>query len=603
MKRFVASALALVLVLSLALFPGCKDNSEEIQKEFDGYIAALPQKMLSSDDMNLNYLFYDKETYGFEDSLYTLPYSDSSDYQATKDKGMAMIKELESFSYNKLREDQQLTRDILLDYLKRTDKVLQYYYLDNSYLGSFIGFQAQLPLLLEQYNFYDKEDLESYFNILKTSPVYFKKYADIEKERQVRQVGMSQTILDKVIEQCNNFTAEKRPFLIEVINEKLDTLSFLNEAEKAEAKKKNEELLTTCLIEAYAILEKELVAIQGNTNDLGLASMPNGKEYYEALLQQSVGTDMTVPEVKDYLKDQIDKYTKDFAGLAAKYPQAMAQLLEGEELVYCDFSSAEENLDYLQKKMLADYPEIDNLNYQIHKVADSMKDNFSPAAYLQGRIDAPADAPEMIYINGEYESSLFNTIAHEGYPGHMYQHAYFRSTKPAVARMLIDYNGYSEGWATYVENNAWKYAQGTEEELALLAMAQTNQRIVQMIICQCDIGLHYDGWDRERFGQELKKNFGDSLSEEDINEQYNLNLETPTNYLQYYFSGAKMQDMYDYAKKALGERFEPVVFHKVLLETGPSPLTILEKQVERYVERTKNDTVEEQQNASDAMAA
>ena len=68
-------------------------------------------------------------------------------------------------------------------------------------------------------------------------------------------------------------------------------------------------------------------------------------------------------------------------------------------------------------------------------------------------------------------------------------------------------------------------------------------------------------------------------------EQYNLFLETPTNYLQYYLSGFLFQDLYDKAKDELGDKFSAVKFHDVILSTGPAPFKILEKQVDKYIEK------------------
>ena len=300
------------------------------------------------------------------------------------------------------------------------------------------------------------------------------------------------------------------------------------------------------------------------------------------MLQGRVGTDMTVDEVKEYLQNKQIELIMEARTLLTDNPE-LQNVTGFSDLVYSDFTSVEETLDYLKTVIFQDFPEIDNLNYEIITVPDAWKDNFSPAAYLQGKIDAPIDTPELIYINGEYSQTLFDTIEHEGYPGHMYQHTYFKQQEniPTV-RYLIDYNGYSEGWATYVEWNGYKYA--PVEDKTLLEYKSLNDRLTSVFICLMDIGIHYDGWDYDDYVDYWKNNFGE-VSEDTMLEQYNLFIETPTNYLQYYLSGFLFQDLYNKAEEELGEKFSSVDFHDVILSTGPSSFDILEKQVDSFISK------------------
>ena len=583
-KKIISVILGLLLVLNIA---GCTNTEEEKpttkKEDFDTFIEKMPSLVLSDDDMNLEFTFQDPSNYGFEEQLLTLPYSNEKSYKKSKKESEKILKELKTFDYDKLSDDQKLTYDILEDYLQRSSYQYEYYDLDNSYLGSFVSFQAQLPLLLSEYTFERQNDLDSYFNMLETSEETFLKYAEIEKKRQEKNSGLAKDILEKTIEQCQNYTSSTDDYLIQRINQRIDNVDFLNDEEKNAAKQKNQELVSVNLKNAYKGLEKQLKQITPtNQENKGLYSSPNGKEYYEALLQGRVGTDMSIKEVKNYLEEKKDQLIQEAVAIMTANPE-LAEVKGFSEIVYSDFTSAAQTLDYLKTAITEDYPKIDNLNYEIITVPDAWKDNFSPAAYLQGKIDAPIDTPELIYINGDYSQSLFDTIEHEGYPGHMYQHTYFKQQKniPTI-RYLIDYNGYSEGWATYVEWNGYKYA--PVEDKTLLEYKSLNDRLTSVFVCLMDIGIHYDGWDYDDYKDYWNQNFGE-VSEESMLEQYNLFLETPTNYLQYYLSGFLFQDLYDKAKDELGDKFSAVKFHDVILSTGPAPFKILEKQVDKYIEK------------------
>lgn len=333
-KKIISVVLGLLLVLNIA---GC--SKEETKptaktKDFDAYIEELPTLMLSDDNMNLEFTFRDPSKYGFEETLLSLPYGDENDYKESKKENDKILKELKSFDYEKLSDSQKLTYDVLVDYLQRNAYQYEYYDLDNSYLGSFISFQAQLPLLLSEYTFDRQNDLDSYFHILETAKETFLKYAQNERERQEKNSGLAKDILQKTIEQCQNYTANDDNYLIERINQRIDQISFLNDEEKAAAKQKNQELVSINLKDAYKALEQELTSITPtNQENKGLYFSPNGKDYYEAMLKGRIGTDMSIDEVKSYLEKKKNKLLQEAIGLAMSNPQ-LAEVTDFSDVVY-----------------------------------------------------------------------------------------------------------------------------------------------------------------------------------------------------------------------------------------------------------------------------
>lgn len=111
---------------------------------------------------------------------------------------------------------------------------------------------------------------------------------------------------------------------------------------------------------------------------------PNGKEYYEDMLKAGVGTDMSVKEVKEYLQNKMLEIYQEMTTLIQENPD-LANITNLNDVKYSDFTSVSETLDYLKTAINTDFPKIDNLNYEIITVPDAWKDNFSPAAYLQGK--------------------------------------------------------------------------------------------------------------------------------------------------------------------------------------------------------------------------
>lgn len=577
---FCARLLALTLAVSLAL-SGCGASNESVQKEFDTFLATLPKELVSSDSMNLNYMFKNPGDFGIEQELQTLPYYDITLVEEDSESTKVLMEKLEAFESEKLTQEQQLTKKVLLDSLSRNLERSQYYYLDTNFLGSFTGFQAQLPLLLDEYNFTRKIDVDSYINILETSEEYFKKYAQIERDRQAAGAGMSQDVLDGVIGQCESFVSGGSAFLVESFNRRIDATDFLTEEEKAAYKVKAEEVTTKNFIQAYKTLGEELGAIEGSADTHGLATTENGPEYYAALIRANVGIDETPEELELYLGDKYRQYLTALQMMVQKDPTLFDRVMDAK--VEVDIDNVDEMITFLHQATAQDFPALPVLSYKINYVDESMQENFSPAAYLTSRIDTPITDQEIIILNGDFKSETYPTLAHEGYPGHMYQTVYYKSLNPPVVRRMLDYLGYTEGWASYVESYVTRY---TALDADLAEFVGYYNGLIHVYYAMMDLGIHYSGWNKDDLESFLVANFGPQEPEV-VTEIYNLICELPSYYLYYYVGEMRMEDLRMKAMDELGDKFVEMDFHKSILDAGPCSFPILEEQVDAYIAATK----------------
>lgn len=578
MKRFYKIVLAFALTFTLV---GCKNTSDTSNNDdFTSFVETLPTKLVSNNGFDLNFLFYDANQYGFDKEANGLEVYSIKEVEKSYADMKGVKEELEDFDYDTLTKKQQVEYDVLEDYLDRTLGLQEYVSLDNSYLGSFVSYQAQLPLLLDEFELNDKKDLEIYLQVLKKAPDTFKKMVENEKERQENGTGMSKKLLEGTIEQANNFINGDVTFLITSMQDKIDKADFLSTKEKDKAKQQVEEYTKNNFIQAYQLLKDELSKISPKQIDNGIYGQKNANEYYEALFYKRTGLSWDVEDIKEYVAKKKMELYSEYMKLVSKVGEDADFLLAN-----CGtFDSIEDNVNYICTKYKEYYPEIKEVDYVAKKVPESMKDNFSPAAYLSSRIDR-SNQPLMIIVNGSYDSSLFETIAHEGYPGHMYQDSYFQQLDVATFRYLLDCSGYSEGWATYTELNSYRFSK--EDNQDLLKMKNINSKLTQLLYIEWDIAINYDGMNRSEFTKNVKENFGDQLKQEDIDNMYDTLMETPTNYLQYYIVGFYLQDLYNEAKQKLGKNFDEVEFHKTILDLGPTGMNIVKKYVDAYIDSKK----------------
>ena len=207
-------------------------------------------------------------------------------------------------------------------------------------------------------------------------------------------------------------------------------------------------------------------------------------------------------------------------------------------------------------------------DYEIKYVDDCLEDYLSPAFYLT----PPADtsSPNAIYINQAASMQgieLFTTLAHEGFPGHLYQTVYFASTAPSLVRYLYEPGGYVEGWATYIESYAYSYA---DLDPALARLLWLNRSLNLCLYALMDLGIHYQGWTEADTGEFLSQ--AGITDAETTGEIYQYIVETPANYLKYYYGCLNFMDIREAVKLQEGDAFDLKTFHQELLELGPHAL-------------------------------
>ena len=244
----------------------------------------------------------------------------------------------------------------------------------------------------------------------------------------------------------------------------------------------------------------------------------------------------------------------------------------------------EEILTYLQDAIKDRFPDMDEVNYTVKYVHKSLEDFISPAFYLTPAIDNYSE--NSIYINGSDKfdlSQIFTTLAHEGYPGHLFQNVYYAQQNPDPVRSTMNFGGYSEGWATYVEMISYHMA-GIDDNLA--SLLEQNNAVILMMYARADIGINYEGWTRKDSDNYLKSMLG--ITDEDTLDQFYIAMvEEPANYLQYTIGYIEMMELRNKAEKALGDKFSEKEYHDFILKTGPSQFYVIDKYLDKWIDSVK----------------
>lgn len=563
---------------------GCdkSSNPEYQQSKFNDFINDIFTREVQSDTLSLNYTLAYPENFGIENTITTLgEYGISKMNDDIKDVE-GYLKELKSFDYDMLAQEQQLTYDILIYSFEQELELGGYlYYLES--LGPTTGLQAQLPILLAEYNFYDKEDIKTYLELLPCVYDYFQDVAQFEREKSKQGLFMSDKVVDRIIQQCNAFIANpEENLLIEYFDEKIDAYEGLTKEERDNYKSKNKKMVFDYIIPSYESLIVALKELKGTgTNDAGLYYYPDGKAYYEKIAKAKTGSNKTMGEMIDMLDAAIGDSVLYITKLTLANPLIFDEISSFTSFPLTDPDAILENL---KVEISEDFPETIDVNCDIKYVHESLSEYLSPAMYLVPALDNYMD--NSIYINGndmETLSYIYTTVAHEGYPGHLYQNVYFKSQEPDLIRNLLNFIGYDEGWATYVELYSYQMS-GIDPELATLLKA--NNELLLAIYAKTDIGIHYEGWTKEKAISYINQFYNDSATSESI---YDVLLEEPAIYLPYAVGYLEIKELRDKAESVQGDNFNLKDFHKFLLDIGPAPFDIINGRMEIWLNNDFED--------------
>lgn len=571
--------ISLILILSLALgIVGCNSKCNPIYTgaEFDAFTDKLFVNEVQGDSLTLNYTIAQPENYGITDYKPTFGTYSLKEMKEGNKLTKKYIKELEKFDYNTLSDSQKVTYDIIYKYFKDhlcSDKMLLY----REALSPSSGVQAIFPVLLAEYHFHKKQDVNDYIALINQIGDYFKQVIEFEKQKANAGLFMSDTTADAVIAQCKDFISSKEDnYMITMFNNRVETFTALSQAEKQVYKDQNRDAILNSMIPAYEMLITELTALKGSGKNLeGLCHFKKGKDYYEYLVRNTTGSDRSMKEINKLLDEKASESLVNIATIVSTDEQIQTKL----DNYYYPLTDPNEILAYLQKTIATDFPPLNEVNCTIKAVDKSMENHLSPAFYLTPQLDDFSENSIYINHNKKYDlSEIFTTIAHEGYPGHLYQNCYYNQQKPSLIRHIINFEGYSEGWATYVENYSYSIA-GLDEHVA--KVLANNSIATLCIYGKCDLNINYYGWDLDATKEYLK---GYGITDDAIATTiFNRMIQEPCSYLKYTLGYLELASLRKSAEDRLGDKFSPVNFHKFVLDMGPCQFAVLEKYMEQWM--------------------
>lgn len=583
MKQTLGIVLSVALVFSSAACSFQKEDPKE-QKKFDEFLEEQFIDSVEEDSLSLHFYVKNPEDFGIKEPEADVGSYSYDELKKSVEECKEVQKELKTFKYKALSKEQQITYDTLVAFLETQTKYEGYEYYQNPFSYS-SGIPTNLVTNFTEFRIESEEDIKLYLALLDDVDDLMEDLIAFAKEQSKEGLFMPDFAVDATVEQMKKSVIDaKENALVLVFNSKVDKVEGLSEEQKEEYKKAGEQKMNEVVIPAYKKLADELEGLKGTgKNEEGICKFEKGKEFYEILAKDKTSSNMSVKEMIEMTEDAMEESLKEMQTLIVSNQDLISVYMDNFESVSLPVNQPKEMLDYLNEHSEEYFPEVSDTNYSVEALHKSLETDNVLAYFLEPPVDDNSD--NIIKYNETASKkgkvNFYQTIAHEGYPGHLYQSIYTDDKKTPYIRKLINFLGCSEGWAMYAESYATLLA-GMDEDVAELI--NLNTKLNYAISARVDLGVNYEGWDLKKL-EEYMTNLG--LDSSMAKELFESVVEEPASILPYSLGYLQIEELKEEAQDQLGKKFDEKEFNKVLLDTGNTRFDIVEKQVEAYIKETK----------------
>lgn len=571
------------------VFPSERDYPDDEagaeQKAFDEFLLEEFVSSLEDDYLNIHTTLVDPSHFGIDKTAAEVTIGDavSEEFLAEARANNLELKErFEAFNYDLLTEEQQESYKLYQFLLENALTSLEgdFPYMDWAF-SPMQGLQNGIVSMLMEFEFYSLEDVDAYMAMMKDIPRYVDDVLEFSRKQERMGYFMPDTAAHSAMQYCKSVIKDgENAALLTAILHNLEHCELLNEQQKAaycdEARRFFVEELIPCYQKIHDTLD---FLTDERNNQMGLAHLKNGKEYYELLFRQRSGSDRSVSETKELLHSYLKLALKEISNIADKNSELYRGYLYGDDSA--EFSGLNDVILDLEEQIFSNFPYIESVDYTISYLDSQVAVDGIGAYYVVPPIDSKE--VQKIKVNPDWvgsETSLdtYTLLAHEGLPGHLYQSNYAFQNISEPFRLDTSILGYSEGYASYVELISLNYLRDRVDP-DLIRLNQCYTIFNNCMVAICDIGIHYEGWTLE----DMENFCGKYINMQDGSDLYEQLLGDPAAFQSYYTGLIEFIELRNCAESMLGEDFDEKEFHALLLEGGDLPFSILWEKLDAYI--------------------
>ncbi|MBF0578984.1 DUF885 family protein [Erysipelotrichaceae bacterium RD49] len=446
------------------------------------------------------------------------------------------------------------------------------------YLGSIwseiSGVQASLTDTFAEFQLYSQADIEPLIALINDVPRYVNE-AIVYSQNQAKAKTLA-IDLDTVISTCQSIVNSKddSPVTRELMAE-VDALG-LDQETAERSKTQIREALQKSFFPSFQTIIDGLGGLKDQNGAIkGMASYKNGREAYQYVLQSYAGSNDDIEVMKEEIRTAMDNAVTEYRLILREDPES-AMIEEPQT----QFKSVSEIMPFLEERYPAEFPIVKTMDYEIKELSPEQSKNGVMAYFVIQPIDSRRPY-EIRYNARDYGSdpeslTLYNTFAHEGIPGHMYQAQYNRDHFKHPIQYFLSSFGMQEGYATYA---AYQTIDWTGIDENVTRVWELTDQYSNYSVLLMDIQINYDDYSLAEFENVWGK------GSEAI---YNQLAENPGVFFGYYYGCMKILQLQEIAKESLGDLYDPVDFNNALLQAGDVHFGLIEENIQSYINNARS---------------
>lgn len=516
----------------------------------------------------------------------------------------ANLKEFKStFDRSKLSEDRQLSYDMMVRFLTHqieNDKYWQYGYPFNQMFGA----HSRIPTFMKnQHPISSTEDAENYIKRLDGIKGYLGEIVAQSQASAEAGIMPPKFVYEHILRDSKNITSGA-PFdksggdsiFLADFSEKVSKLDIGDEA-KTDLIARAKTAMLRSVGPTYASFMDTMRKQQAMaTDDDGAWKLPNGGEYYAHRLKRMTTTDMSADEIHDLGLREVDRIHGEMreimkkVGYEGTLQEFFVHLKTDPKYVYEDsdegraayIRDAAALIDTIEGNLKNHFSFEPATKLEVRAVEAFREKSAGKAFYNRPAMDG--SRPGIYYANlykiTDMPKYQMEALAyHEGVPGHHMQFAVTQKLDIPKFQRFSSATAHSEGWGLYSEYlpKEMGYYEDPYSDFGRLAMELW--RAGRLVV---DTGLHHKKWTRQEAIDYLLTNTPNP--ENDCVKAIERYIVMPGQATAYKIGMNKILELREMSKKKLGDNFDIREYHDVVLGSGPIPLSILEQQVNRWIE-------------------
>lgn len=591
LSRNICFTLSLMLMIT---FVGCGNKSKFTKGgDMKTFLDELLYEMVLMDPEGGSYLYFNEELIGKpmpNDKL-----TDISEEKAKENTGVyeEALKRLKEFKEADLDSQEMAQKKSLEWFLKNRIEGHDFY--DYQLFVDYGGFQLQFFDLMNNYHVINSlKDAEDYVTRLKGFEPKMKELTEIINSQKEKGILPPKRIFTNAIVNLNAQIETKDIKQNETYMCFANKINKVEDIEKVNKDKLIEEVESVLAESVYPALKEYrnllmTLSKDADKDQVGLGRLPKGEEYYQYLLKYYTTTDYTAEEIHSLGVGEVERIQGEVRLLLDEIGYKDKSIEDSYEEIYL------KNLVVGEEAIIDKYKEI--INKTQPRLSDIFEEKIIPEALvevksipeeLKGalgnsymRPSRDGNRPGTFYVDTGYDHSLMDTETlafHEAIPGHHLQLAV--QSESAYSHPVTEmtyFAGFLEGWGLYAERIAYEEGFFSSNESKLGYLQSELFRAARLVV---DTGIHYKNWtitEAEQYMHEATGLYYDV-------DRY---IQMPGQATSYKVGELKIVELREKAKKELGHEFDLREFHTVVLKYGNVPLTILEYNVDKYIEDKK----------------